>query len=99
MTSSSRSPRKGEAETGGAKSTKLIEPVTTPTRWISSMVKVVKNGKLRIGLDPRPLSKAIQREHSPLPTIEDVATGWNVAKVFTRLDVRKGFWHVKLDED
>ena len=30
----------------------IIEPVTTPTRWISSMVKVVKNGKLRICQDP-----------------------------------------------
>ena len=49
---------------------------------------------------PRParLNKAIQREHYPLPTIEDVATRLLGAKVFSVLDVRKGFWHVELDE-
>ena len=77
----------------------IIEPVTTPTPWINSMVEVVKNGKLRICLDPRQLNKAIQREHYPLPTIEDVATRLHGAKVFTKLDVRNGFWHVKLDEE
>lgn len=41
----------------------------------------------------------IQREHYPLPTIEDVATRLHGAKVFTKLDVRNGFWHVKLDEE
>ena len=40
----------------------IIEPVTAPTRWISSMVEVVKNGKLQICLNPRQLNKAIQRE-------------------------------------
>ena len=77
----------------------IIEPVTTPTPWINSMVEVVKNGKLRICLDPRQLNKAIQREHYPLPTIEDVATRLHGAKVFTKLDVRNGFLHVKLDEE
>lgn len=44
------------------------------------------------------LNLAIQRKHYPLPTIEDVATNFHVAKVFTKLDVRNGFWHVKLDD-
>ena len=34
-----------------------------------------------------------------MPTIEDVATRLHGAKVFTKLDVRNGFWHVKLDEE
>ena len=63
------------------------------------MVTVTKkNGKLRICLDPRDLNRAIQREHYPLPTIEDIATRLHGAKVFTKLDVRNGFWHVALDE-
>ena len=53
----------------------IIAPVTKPTPWISSMVVVPKkNGTLRICLDPKDLKKAIQREHYPLPTIEDIAT-------------------------
>ena len=77
----------------------IIAPVTTPTRWISSMVVVPKkNGTLRICLDPKDLNKAIQREHYPMPTIEDIATRLHGAKMFTILDVRCGFWHVLLDE-
>ena len=44
------------------------------------------------------LNRAIQREHYPLPTIEDIATRLHGAKVFSVLDVRKGFWHIELDE-
>ena len=77
----------------------IIAAVTTPTAWINSMVVVPKaNGKLRICLDPKDLNRAILREHYPLPTIEDVATRLHGAKVFTKLDVRSGFWHVMLDE-
>ena len=35
----------------------------------------------------------------PTPTIEDIATRLHSAKVFTVLDIRKGFWHVELEED
>ena len=66
----------------------IIAPVTEPTKWISSMVVVPKkNGTLRICLDPKELNAAIQREHYPLPAIEDVATRLHGAKVFTVLDV------------
>ena len=77
----------------------IIEAVTIPTAWVSSMVVVPKaNGKLRICLDPKDLNRAILREHYPLPTVEDVATRLYGAKVFTKLDVRSGFWHIVLDE-
>ena len=77
----------------------IITPVQEPTPWISSMVAVPKkNGTLRICLDPQDLNKAIQREHYPLPTIEDIATRLHGAKLFTVLDVSKGFWHIELDE-
>ena len=78
----------------------ILQRVTTPTKWISSMVEVVKpNGQLRICLDPRDLNKAIQRENYVLPTIEDIATRLHGAKVFPKLDVRNGFWHILLDEE
>ena len=78
----------------------IIAPVTEPTRWVSSMIAMKKKkNKLRICLDPRDLNKAIQRSHYPLPTLEDVATRLNKAKVFSVLDAKSGFWQVKLDED
>ena len=77
----------------------ILAPVTEPTPWVSSMVVVPKkDGKLRICLDPKDLNLAIQREHYPLPTIEEIATRLYGAKVFTVLDIRQGFWHVPLDE-
>ena len=77
----------------------ILAQVEQPTPWISSMVIVPKkDGSLRICLDPKDLNKAILREHYPLPTIEDIATRLHGAKVFTILDVSKGFWHVPLDE-
>ena len=77
----------------------IVEPVTEPAPWISSMVVVTKkNGTLRICIDPKDLNKAIRQEHYPLPTIEGVATRLHGAKVFTSLDVRSGFWHIALDE-
>ena len=34
-----------------------------------------------------------------MPTIEDIATRLHGAKVFSILDAKNGFWHVKLDEE
>ena len=77
----------------------IIPPVTTPTPWVSSLMVVPKkDGKIWLCLDQEDLNQAIQREHYPLPTIEDVATHLHGAKVFTKLDVRNSFWHVKLDD-
>jgi hypothetical protein len=64
------------------------------------MVAVQKSdGRLRICLDPKDLNQAIQREHYPLPTIEEIAIRLYGAKMFAVLDVRNGFWHVPLDEE
>jgi len=78
----------------------VIVPVTKPTPWISSMLAVPKkNGKIRICLDPKDLNKAVVHENYPMPTIEDIATHLHGAKVFTVLDAKNGFWHVKLNEE
>ena len=78
----------------------IVEKVTEPTPWISSMVTVVKpTGKLQICLDPKDLNRAVQREKYQLPTIEDVATRLNGAKVFTKLDAKNGFLHIKMDKE
>ena len=59
----------------------VIAPVISLTAWISSMVTVPKkNGKLPICLDPKDLNRAVQREHYPLPTIEDIASDYTAPK-------------------
>ena len=47
---------------------KVIVPVTEPSEWVSSMRVVVKPNKTRIGIDPRDLNQAINREHYPVGT-------------------------------
>ena len=70
----------------------ILAPVTRPTQWVNSMVVVDKpDGRVRICLDPKELNEAIQREHYPLPTIEEVATRLHRARLFSVLDAPPHF--------
>ena len=76
----------------------VIVRQTKPTDRVNSMVAVVKSNKIRICIDPRDLNKAIQREHFPMMTIEEVVAGMPQANVFSVLDATSGYWQVKVDE-
>ena len=78
----------------------VIEKVTQPTDWVSGIVVAQKNnGKIRLCLDPRPLSSALKRSLYPIPTIEDVLPYLANAKIFTKVDCKSGYWQVKLDTE
>ena len=52
---------------------KIIVPVTEPTEWVSALaIATKKSGELRVCVDPRPLKKALRREHYKLQTLDDV---------------------------
>ncbi|CAB4021868.1 Hypothetical predicted protein [Paramuricea clavata] len=53
---------------------------------------------IRISLDPKYLNGAIKREHFPMPTIEEVATRLNGAKIFSVFDASNWIWQVELDQ-
>lgn len=76
----------------------VITKVTEPTPWISNMVVIEKNDKLRICIDPTPLNKALLRSHFQIPTIEEILPEITNAKIFTVLDAKDGYWQIKLDE-
>ena len=77
----------------------LLNPVDKPTEWVSQMAIVEKaNGSLRICIDPKPLNVALKREHFKLPTFDKTIPKLANATIFSRLDVKSAFWHVKLDE-
>ena len=77
----------------------VIKAVDVPTDWISAMVVTMKkDGRIRLCVDPKPLNRALKRNHYPLPTIEDVLPQLAKVKLFTVLDAKNGFWHVSLDE-
>ena len=51
----------------------VIEAVTEPTEWVSSMVAAKKkDGSIRLCIDPAHLNKALLRPHHPMKTIDDI---------------------------
>ena len=78
----------------------VIAKVSEPTDWISSTVVVMKpNGKIRLCLDLRSLNKALNRNHYPMPVINDLLPKLCKARVFSVVDVKHSFWHVQLDDE
>ena len=76
----------------------IVEKVTTPTEWISSMVVVTTPKKIRICLDARDLNKAAIRPKYQMPTLDELLPKFSKAKVFSTLDAKDGFYQVRLDE-
>ena len=76
----------------------VTQKVTSPTDWVSNLVIAEKpNGKLRVCIDPQHLNKVLKRSHYPLidddlPELEDV-------KVFSKLDLKKGYRQIELDDE
>lgn len=85
----------------GMEKNKIISKVTEPTEWVNALVvvKKPKARKLRVCLDPRPLNKAIQRSHYPLPTLEDVTTKLTGARYLSVLHTRSDYWAIKLSTE
>ena len=79
----------------------VIAPVTEPTEWVSQMVVTQKKDSdaIRICIDPKDLNKAIQREHYPMRTFEEVIARMPKAQYFTTLDASHGFWQIPLDHE
>ena len=78
----------------------IIAKVTEPTEWVSSMVAAKKKNteELRICIDPQDLNKALMRPHHPLKTLDEVVSSIPGAKIFSILDAKSAFWHIKLDK-
>ena len=78
----------------------VIARVMHPTDWVNSLVlREKRDGSLRICLDPTNLNRAIKRDHHPVPTLEEITPRLCGAAVFSKLDARNGYWHVRLDEE
>ena len=61
----------------------IVEKVTTPTEWISSMVVVTTPNKIRICLDPRDLNKAVIHPKYQMPTLDELLPKLSKAKVYS----------------
>ncbi|XP_055507978.1 uncharacterized protein LOC129707187 [Leucoraja erinacea] len=76
----------------------VLEAVSEPTSWVSTMVATMKKGKneIRVCINPKDLNTAIKRPHYPMRTVEDVAAQVGQATVFSVLDARSSFWQIPL---
>jgi hypothetical protein len=51
----------------------IITPVQATTELISATAVVMKpDGRIRLCIDPKSLSKALKRNHYPTPTIDEI---------------------------
>lgn len=83
-------------------SNRIIEKATGYCEWVNHLVTVEKKDaekSLRLCIDPSELNKSIFNEHAFIPTFEDVSSRLNGMKYFSVLDLKDGYWHVKLDEE
>ncbi|XP_038049667.1 uncharacterized protein K02A2.6-like [Patiria miniata] len=81
----------------------IIERVgDEPTPWVSSSQVVPKPkspDQIRICVDMRAANKAVQRKRHITPTIDDIISKVNGAKVFSKLDLNAGYHQIELAEE
>lgn len=76
---------------------KIIEPCSSE---YASQVIVVrkKDGSPRICIDYRKLNRVLVKDHYPLPLIEDILDKLQESKMFSKIDLKNGFFHVPVEE-
>ena len=68
--------------------------------WAHQMVTVMKpNGQPRITTDLSPLNQYVVPERYPLPNVKDLFLELSGATVFTKLDLKKGYFHIQLSPE
>lgn len=58
-----------------------------------------RNNTYRMCVNYKPLNKIVERNHFPMPVIEDQVAKLQGKRYFTSLDLKNGFYHVSLTED
>ena len=88
----------------------VLEKVTEPTEWVNSFVIVEKvidssnahspnhsiKKSIRLCKDPKDLNEALEREPYYSRSIDELISMFAGAKVFTIVDMDKGYWQVVL---
>ena len=88
----------------------VLEKVTEPTEWVNSFVIVEKvidssnahspnhviKKSIRFSIDPKDLNEALEREPYYSRSIDELISMFAGAKVFTIVDMDKGYWQVVL---
>ena len=76
----------------------VIERSRSP--WGFPIVLVEKrDGSKRFCVDFRALNKITKKNAHPLPIIDDILAAFGSAKYFSKLDLKSGYWQVKMNEE
>ena len=76
---------------------KIIRPSFSP--WSSPVVLVEKKDKsVRFCVDYRKLNAITKKDSQPLPNIDDTIDALNNCSIFTKLDLRSGYWSISMDD-
>lgn len=78
---------------------KIIEKATGFCPCVNFLVTIEKkdaNKSLRLCIDPQELNLNIENEHAFIPTFDDLASKLHNMIYFSILDLKDGFWYVKL---
>ncbi|MCP3668472.1 MAG: hypothetical protein GY696_39310, partial [Gammaproteobacteria bacterium] len=69
------------------------------SEWVHALVAAKKkdSDEIRICGDMTSLNPYVIPERHPLPNMKQIFTELSGAKVFSKLDVRKAYWHIELD--
>ena len=78
----------------------ILKKVPEPTAWISNSVYREKpDGSIRVCIDPSlTINKAIEVPKYPIPTVDELLPKFKNAKIFSCVDVYKGFTNIELDD-
>ena len=93
---------KVERELGQLMEQEIIERVEGPTPWVSPIVPAPKPktpDEVRLCTDMRAANKAIMRERHITPTVDDMVGELHGCKVFSRIELRKGYLQLELAEE
>jgi transposase InsO family protein len=70
------------------------------SEWVHALVTVPKSdGTVRITTDLSPLNKYVVPERHQLPNIQELFLKLSGMKYYTKLDLKKGYYHIKLAEN
>jgi hypothetical protein len=75
----------------------LIRPSVSP--WgVPVIFLKKKDGSLRLCIDYRDLNRAIVKNRYPMPQIDDLFDHMKGAAVFSKIDLRSGYHHLRIKE-
>ncbi len=76
----------------------IIRPSNSPYASPMTVVKK-KDGKIRLCIDFRKLNALTVVDAEPIPLLEDMLIKMRDAKVFSKMDLSKGYWQIPLEEN